>query len=85
MDEEAIEACLTSASFDGVLRGIVSVDQFSTDTAPMDGDSYVFNTDLYAGQHWFAILYIAGIWYLFDSSELTPEENHQRIVNKLEV
>ena len=39
MDEGAIEACLTSASFDGVLRGIVSVDQFSTDTAPMDGDS----------------------------------------------
>ena len=83
MDEEAIEACLTSASFDGVLRGIVSVDQFSTDTAPMDGDSYVFNTDVYAGQHWFAILYAAGIWYLFDSSELSPEENHQRIVNKL--
>ena len=61
MDEEAIEACLISASFDGVLHGIVSVDQFSTDTAPMDGDSYVFNTDLYAGQHWFAILYAAGI------------------------
>ena len=83
MDEEAIEACLTSISFDGVLRAIVSVDQFSPDTEPEDGDSYVFNTDLYAGQHWFAKLRAGGIWYLFDSSDLTPNENYEKIVNRL--
>ena len=45
--------------------------------------SYVFNTYLNAGQHWFALLYAGGVWYLFDCSALTPIEDHLKIINKL--
>ena len=48
-----------------------------------NGDSYVFNTDLNAGQHWFALLYAGGVWYLLDFSALTTIEYHLKIINKL--
>ena len=51
MDEEAISTCLTSPLFGGSLCGVVSIDNFETRRPPKSGDSYVFNTDLNAGQH----------------------------------
>ena len=56
---------------------------FAPRRPPKSGDSYLFNTDLNAGQHWHALLYVDGVWYLFDSSALTPVEDHLKIINKL--
>ena len=83
MDEEAISRCLTSPLFGGSLYGVISIDNFAPRRPPRSGDSYVFDTDLNAGQHWLALLYVDGVWYLFDSSALTPVEDHLKIINKL--
>ena len=83
MNEEAMSTCLTSPVFGGSLRGVVSIDNFAPRRPPKSGDSYVFNTDLNADQHWFALLYVDGVWYLSDSTALTPVEDHLKIINGL--
>ena len=83
MDAESIASCLTSPSFTGTLRGIESVGNFKPEREVMDGDSYIFNTDINAGKHWFALLYADCLWYLFDCSVLTPIDDHVKIINKL--
>ena len=75
MDAESITSCLTSPSFTGTHRGI--------EREVVDGNSYIFNTDINAGKYWFALLYADCLWYLFDCSVLTPIEDHVKIINKL--
>ena len=70
MDAESIASCLTSPSFTGTLRRIESVGNFKPEREVVDGD--IFNTDINAGKHWFALLYADCLWYLFDWSVLTP-------------
>ena len=83
MDAESIASCLTSPSFTGTLRGVESVENFKRERETVDGDSYIFNTDINAGKHWFVLLYADWLWYLFDCSVLTPIEDHVKIINKL--
>ena len=83
MDAESIVSCLTSPSFTGTLQGIESVGNFKPEREVVDGDSYIFNTDINAGKHWFALLYVDCLWYLLDCSVLTPIDDHVKIINKL--
>ena len=63
------------------LRGIENVGNFKPKRGVVDGD--IFNTDINAGKHWFALLYADCLWYLFDCSVLTPIDDHVMIINKL--
>ena len=83
MDPESIASCLTSPSFTGTVRGIENVENLKPEREVVEGDSYIFNTDINAGKHWQVLLYADCLWYLFDCSVLTPIDDHVKIINKL--
>ena len=83
MDEETIKRCLTSSGvFTGNLLGIVGVPEFRP-THKEVRDGYVFNTNRNVGEHWFAMINARGTWYLFDCSNITPNDDHTMIINRL--
>ena len=45
-----------------------------------NGDCYILNTDNAGGQHWFCVLVLEHICFLFDCSLLTPPEAHKKVL-----
>lgn len=82
MDLKTIHKACTSSALKKHFLGILFSDKISIKIKNGNvADFYIVNTNHLSGEHWYTIIRGSNMWVIFDSTEFTPNEEYENVIN----